>query len=304
MTVLLQGDLGAGKTTFTQGLARGLGYEGHVVSPTYALEQRYETPTGPLLHLDLYRLNATDASRLLRESDDHAGVRCVEWPERTATPHTHDRMIEVAIAEIPAGRRIDITFTDTAVPTRTQIETWRREMMMPHIAAHCDAVADLCDALARRMMEDGIPVRPLLLRRAAEIHDLLRFIDFRPGAAPAGMQDDPAAMNVWKGLREKYRGLKHEAAGAAFLREQGFDALAAIVEVHGLLIPSPQRKMIEQQLLFYADKRVQESTVVSLEERFDDFARRYCGGEPSEEQTAWLEEVKALEEELFGTKIP
>lgn len=305
VTILLKGDLGAGKTTFTQGFVKGLGYHGHVVSPTYALEQRYRTPRGELLHLDLYRLNANDAAGLLRESDDHPGIRCVEWPERTESPHTHDRIIEVDVTEREDGRRVVITFKDAPTPSEKDISAWRKKMMIqPHIAAHCDAVADFCDALAERMQQDGRVVRPLLLRRSAEIHDLLRFLDFRPGAAPAHVTVDPASQKVWDEIRKRYPNLKHEPACAAFLRENGYAAMADIVAVHGLVIPTPPRPTIEQQLLFYADKRVMETTVVSLQERFDDFLKRYAGGKSTKENSAWYEEVKTLETELFGKEVP
>ncbi|HRH93466.1 MAG TPA: tRNA (adenosine(37)-N6)-threonylcarbamoyltransferase complex ATPase subunit type 1 TsaE, partial [Candidatus Peribacteria bacterium] len=62
ITLFVSGDLGAGKTVFAQGLAQGLGIAEPVVSPTYALEQRYGDT---LTHLDLYRLNRTQAAEFL-----------------------------------------------------------------------------------------------------------------------------------------------------------------------------------------------------------------------------------------------
>jgi tRNA threonylcarbamoyladenosine biosynthesis protein TsaE len=91
--ITLQGELGAGKTTFTQGLARGLGAEGDATSPTFVLIVEHAGRI-PLLHLDAYRLEnrsgepicydaLRDAGVLdLLERDD--AVKVVEWPERIA----------------------------------------------------------------------------------------------------------------------------------------------------------------------------------------------------------------------------
>lgn len=80
--VLLQGDLGAGKTTFTQGLARGAGSDELVNSPTFILVNEYRGRL-PIYHADLYRLNDPDEVAAL----DLAGISLdgalvVEWPER------------------------------------------------------------------------------------------------------------------------------------------------------------------------------------------------------------------------------
>lgn len=81
-TVLLRGDLGAGKTTLVQGLARALGVVGPVVSPTFTLIQEY--PEVGLVHADLYRLEHPDEARALaideRVGEDEIWV--VEWPDR------------------------------------------------------------------------------------------------------------------------------------------------------------------------------------------------------------------------------
>ena len=78
----LSGDLGAGKTTFVQGLAQGLGIVGPVQSPTFVLLNIYEG----LYHFDLYRLkNSTDFTKLGFEEYFHKGGICaIEWPDRIA----------------------------------------------------------------------------------------------------------------------------------------------------------------------------------------------------------------------------
>jgi tRNA threonylcarbamoyladenosine biosynthesis protein TsaE len=85
-TVLaLHGDMGVGKTTFVQGLARGLGVKEQVTSPTFAIYSVYAGPRTKLVHLDAYRLeNERQLEELLLEEFlTSPWVLAVEWPEKT-----------------------------------------------------------------------------------------------------------------------------------------------------------------------------------------------------------------------------
>lgn len=86
--IRLHGGLGAGKTTFVQGLARGLGCADEATSPTFALLHEYPGPRCTLYHWDLYRLGPeTDWSQLdLPGQLPGEGVTVVEWPERYPGP--------------------------------------------------------------------------------------------------------------------------------------------------------------------------------------------------------------------------
>jgi tRNA threonylcarbamoyladenosine biosynthesis protein TsaE len=82
--VYLTGDLGAGKTTLSRGFLHALGVAGIVHSPSYNLMDVYETHTGPVVHLDLYRMR--DPSELeplgLRDEARPGVLWLVEWPQR------------------------------------------------------------------------------------------------------------------------------------------------------------------------------------------------------------------------------
>lgn len=80
----LQGDLGAGKTTFTQGLAQGWGSLDSVSSPTFIIVNQYRRASGEkIFHLDTYRLDSTgEAEQLDLDSYLNEGALIIEWPER------------------------------------------------------------------------------------------------------------------------------------------------------------------------------------------------------------------------------
>ena len=81
--IAYRGDLGAGKTAFTRGLARGLGYAEPVTSPTYTIVNEYLGGRMPLFHFDMYRLRSSDDLWDIGWEDylERGGVCAVEWSE-------------------------------------------------------------------------------------------------------------------------------------------------------------------------------------------------------------------------------
>jgi len=94
--MLLFGDLGAGKTTLVKAICRQLGVDSLVNSPTFSIIQEYNSPTGPIYHLDLYRINSNaDAHDLGLDDYFTSGFWCfVEWPEKITSwwPKDHYRL--------------------------------------------------------------------------------------------------------------------------------------------------------------------------------------------------------------------
>ena len=84
--IAYRGDLGAGKTAFTRGLARGLGYTDMVTSPTYTIVNEYLGGRIPLFHFDMYRLASADDLWDIGWEDylDRNGVCAVEWSENVS----------------------------------------------------------------------------------------------------------------------------------------------------------------------------------------------------------------------------
>ena len=84
--IAYEGDLGAGKTAFTRGLAKGLGAEDMVTSPTYTIVNEYLSGRMPLFHFDMYRLASSDDLWDIGWEDylERGGVCAVEWSENVA----------------------------------------------------------------------------------------------------------------------------------------------------------------------------------------------------------------------------
>ena len=89
--LLLNGPLGAGKTTLVKGIAKSLRIEEPITSPTFPLAQHYPSGSPPLIHLDLYRIEEKSAANefFLQEEEESKAIGAlmvVEWPERLSLP--------------------------------------------------------------------------------------------------------------------------------------------------------------------------------------------------------------------------
>lgn len=87
ITILLEGDLGAGKTTLIQGIGQGLGINETIVSPTFTLINEYKGGRLPLYHFDLYRLQGKEVATIYPEMywegiEVTPGITAIEWAER------------------------------------------------------------------------------------------------------------------------------------------------------------------------------------------------------------------------------
>lgn len=110
-TLLLEGDLGAGKTTFARGLARGLGVAGDITSPTHALVQIHAGRDGRrLVHVDAYRLAgpAQVDGLLLEEIVEPGDLVVIEWPERLGDRTPPDALRLRLTALEPVGRLLKL----------------------------------------------------------------------------------------------------------------------------------------------------------------------------------------------------
>lgn len=108
--IWLEGDLGAGKTTFAKALVRGLGVPDAVTSPTYSLVHHYEGPAGPVYHVDCFRLRSSEEARDIDWETLRTGqALIVEWPERAGNwAPRPSRRVKLWHTPNPDVRRVEI----------------------------------------------------------------------------------------------------------------------------------------------------------------------------------------------------
>ena len=131
--ITLDGDLGAGKTAFTRGLARGMGIRSRVTSPTFTIVNEYNDAQGVprLFHFDTYRLRSSedfyDAG--LDEYFDREGVCAIEWSQVIEDALPEER-IALLISGTGEERKIQIGFPEKYAPLMEQVrENMRKEGM-------------------------------------------------------------------------------------------------------------------------------------------------------------------------------
>lgn len=124
--LLLQGDLGSGKTSLVQGIGEGLGIRDAIESPTFTLINEYLTGRIPLYHFDLYRLEPEQTATLYPEIywegiEVEPGICAIEWAERLA--FKPDSYLEVVLTYHDEGRKVEIRAIKDAVIPELRIRT-------------------------------------------------------------------------------------------------------------------------------------------------------------------------------------
>ena len=102
--VLLKGPIGAGKTTFVQGIAKGLSITEDITSPTFSLSHHYDSGKIPLVHLDLYRLENSLLAREFyiseeEEANQKKAIIIIEWPDLIQSTIDNFWKIEISSAK-------------------------------------------------------------------------------------------------------------------------------------------------------------------------------------------------------------
>mgnify|MGYP001326073561 FL=1 len=106
MTVVLKGEMGAGKSTIVRSVLRGMGYRNIVPSPTYTIVEPYEVQSGKIYHIDLYRISNPDELEFLGWSDLNDGLKFIEWPERVPLLFEQADLI-LSLEYISSGRTLE-----------------------------------------------------------------------------------------------------------------------------------------------------------------------------------------------------
>lgn len=119
-TIFLEGELGAGKTTFAKGFLRGCGFKGLVKSPTYTLVETYSVNDGVVLHADLYRIHHSDELETMgfRDYFNTNTIALIEWASRAVHElPTPLLSCQLTLADHGEGRLLSITAMNSVSDT-------------------------------------------------------------------------------------------------------------------------------------------------------------------------------------------
>jgi uncharacterized protein len=163
--------------------------------------------------------------------------------------------------KIPSAEGIQKLFTDYHTPH--------------HVVEHCTVVAHVAKFLAEKAVDVDLEVDLQLVVASALLHDIVRYVDFHL-FDPADFSIKPTQEDIsfMQKLRKKYEKTHHADAGAEILKEEGFDDIAHIVAQHKFTQISEGFDSFEARIVYYADKRVKHTEVISLQDRLEDGRRR------------------------------
>ncbi len=320
-TVLLYGDLGAGKTHFTKGIAEGLGVESTIKSPTYVYVNKYPIDLRSqisdqryLYHYDLYRFREGDDLSSIgfdETVEDSNAINVVEWADRLGD-NLPSRYVLVAFNVNPDEHIIQIQFVDSAVVPEAQIEAYYDEWVTPlHVRAHAKKVTDVAMQVAQAFVDVDEIVKMDQIYTACMLHDMNRVCDFKELNRDRFEEEvTDEKWNRWLEMRAQYKDMHHADISAQILNERGFTETAELIRLHKSIniVQEPDSyDTLEKQIIYYADKRVKHDEIVDLVERFRDGRARYEKFDSIDNRELFdevEEKTQQLEKELFeGLKI-
>lgn len=165
---------------------------------------------------------------------------------------------------------------------QTKLTQIIREYRVPeHIVAHMNKVAQVAVFIGRKLKINGHKVNLTKVRQAAQLHDFVKFVDFKTINLSYFKTPPPKKDLVfWQKLIRKYYKDKHCIAAFKILIQKGERELALIIKKHAYesLIdsnPAERPSTWEEKLLYYADKRVKFDKIVTIQQRIKDGHKRY-----------------------------
>lgn len=325
VAVLLFGDLGSGKTHFTKGLAKGLGIEEVIKSPTFMYVNSYKiqipstkfqtnlqinSKFQTLYHYDLYRLNPDDNFHSIGLEDtlnDPEAINIIEWADRMgeALPANYVRVDFKVGAE---AHELQFTYHDPEMVSEAQVEDFYEAWATPlHVRKHCEQVANVAMQVGQAYMSKNLLINLPLLKTAALLHDMARVCDFTD-LDPSKFQEEVTEekWEKWSQLRKDYAGQNHADIAAEHLIKLGYHKTAALIRAHHSLTILDEPHLLdhlETAILYYADKRAMHDQIVSLAARFEDGRRRYGHLDNPGQKKRYLEveqKTMELEKRLFS----
>jgi len=167
------------------------------------------------------------------------------------------------------------------VPDRSRCyEIMRENQVPPHIIRHCEKVALVATFLAEALCQVGEPLDLSLVEAGALLHDVTKHLSLKTGE-------------------------NHALSAARLLEKLGYPEVARVVARHIFCPPGPPGSPIrEEEIVYYADKRVKHTQIVTLKERFEDLKERYGRSVSALIRLDHLYELTKLLERRLFKKLP
>ncbi|MBT4937145.1 tRNA (adenosine(37)-N6)-threonylcarbamoyltransferase complex ATPase subunit type 1 TsaE [Candidatus Peregrinibacteria bacterium] len=309
ITILLSGEMGAGKTHFIQGfLSHKIKKNVSISSPTYTLRQAYTSDNQSFVHYDFYRLEKGDFIDTLDEDFfDENTTTLIEWSEKIPSEKIPKTRIEVYIEKSSESERnISIKFIGFSFPKEELNKLIAYYRVPKHIQKHIQSVEKVSLAVADNLISQGAVLDREFIRQAALLHDTVRYIDFRGGLVRENFpyEVDNETWVFWNEMREKYIGKHHADVIAEILSSKGYPLLGEVIVAHKSNTIFEGFDTMAEKTLYYADKRCKHENIVPLLDRIEDLRDRY--GDLKNNDAFWSnlrEKNLELEKELEASEL-
>lgn len=305
--ILLNGEMGAGKTTFCRYFSEYFGIESS--SPTYSLVETRSSQKATLIHADFYRENPSRSYEIFSEywdeySENPDTFFLLEWFPESLREEFFDDIpvvdLRFTVPENTTVREINLSFCNPCSASVPQAYALQKKWKTPvHVQNHIEVVRKVSVFCAQKLWEQGVPVDMQLVEASALLHDAVRYVDFS-----SFTEEDfrhykeeitPEKLDFWKKIRAQYRTVHHAHAMQHILELENLHATARTVASHytGEIYRITPFSW-EEKCVYYADKRALHDLCVPLSQRLEDGRIRY-----NHEKNPQLEEkIYAMENEL------
>lgn len=308
--VFIYGDMGSGKTYFTKGIALGLGIKKTIKSPTYIYlnEYKLENFDFKLNHYDLYRLSESDdfSSIDLYENINNENINIIEWSEKLDTKNIKNKINVIFKKKDENTREINIEFMRPSIVSEKDIDEifdyWKTPQ---NIINHCKQVGNISLKIINAYIKKNRVLNSNLIYTASLIHDFAKLCDVYDLKKEDRLNVTDEIWERWIFLREKHKNIDHADIAFNYLNKKGFTETAELIRMHNpekIITEAKNLNILENMIIFYADKRVKHEKIVDLKERFRDGRERY-GQNNDPEKTLFFDKIEEetikLEKRLF-----
>jgi tRNA threonylcarbamoyl adenosine modification protein YjeE len=336
--IILKGEVGAGKTTFSRFFSEYLGLQSS--SPTFSIievesgiSKIFENKHINIIHADFYRATKERSAELLDEyfekykinsredlKTNSQNIYLLEWiSDELKQEFFYDENINIPIIELEFThdfenidyRNIEIIFKNPQSISVTKAKKLQDIYFTPlHVREHIELVRKIAVFCAQKLENNNVPIDIELVESSAILHDCVRYVDFPK--LPKNSEDfeqikfyNPKEnitnekCDFWAKIKAEYKTVHHAYAMQDILNKMGFEATGQVVKSHYTGdIFRKEEFCLEEICVYYADKRALHDTFVTIQERLIDGAKRYPREQLDGENNKLLKKILNFEKLL------